>query len=199
MSANLRLVGETFVPEFGPTGALRQEFGTSGRIHLDRPLAFIVLHRIDPDERDSLALRVATTSPAYAVWEPGDDAAAMAALAAVIEAQETRFGRILLVSLHDLARPAPAPEDSPSLAEFRARIGASADPAAETAAAALEAALGQVEIDLRFCEVERDDRPSGAPALEAMSSAHGGALLSIGLPRNYLATYGRGRYPQLFH
>ena len=89
MSPSLNLVGEAppFEPEFGPTGALRQDFGETGRVHVDRPLPFIVLHRADPDSGTSLARDVALTSPAYAVWTgPADDAAAAAALDAIIAA-----------------------------------------------------------------------------------------------------------------
>ena len=38
MSARLSLVGKVppFEASFGPTGALRQEFGTQGLVHIDR-------------------------------------------------------------------------------------------------------------------------------------------------------------------
>jgi uncharacterized protein (TIGR02421 family) len=201
MSAKLHLVEDAgFAPEFGPTGALRQDFGRSGRIHLDRPLPFIALHRLDPDDADSLAQRVATTSPAYAVW-PGtvDDGAAMAALRAVVAEQKKRFGRILLISLHDLEKPRPAAADSPNLPEFTARIGASGDPAAKAAADALAEALAKVEIDLRLCDIERVAEPFGEPGLETLAEAQHASRLSLGLPRIYLAPDGIERYPQLFH
>ena len=113
------MVGDAppFAAEFGPTGALRQDFGETGRVHVDRPLPFIVLHRADPDSGTSLARDVALTSPAYAVWTgPADDAAAAAALDAIIAEQGRRFGRILAIAVDDLPRPGPAADDSPGAA-----------------------------------------------------------------------------------
>jgi hypothetical protein len=53
-------------------GARRQKVGESGRLHLDRRLPFLLLHRlgVDQDPVISLARRVALNSPAYLVWLP---------------------------------------------------------------------------------------------------------------------------------
>ena len=59
--ASLRLAPDPFVAEFTPAGALRQKVGESGRVHIDRPLPFIVLHRSD-DPEHSVARRVASNS-----------------------------------------------------------------------------------------------------------------------------------------
>ena len=71
MTARLKPAGEVAPPfeaAFGPTGALRQDFGTAGRAHVDRALPFLVLHRAEPGERvaSSLARRVAVTA---VVWQ----------------------------------------------------------------------------------------------------------------------------------
>ena len=55
-----------------------------GRLHLDRSLPFLVLHRrrMDDEPSASIARRVALNSPAYLIWDEGrDDAAALELLA----------------------------------------------------------------------------------------------------------------------
>jgi len=203
MSARLSLVDKpaVFQPAFGPTGALRQEVGAHGRVHIDRALPFIVLHRAAPEEGDSLARRVALTSPAYAIWPgPQDDAAALAALDAVLAELRARCGQVLVLFVDDLPRPAPAADDAPVLPAFRAEIGASDSPVAQAVARALGAAMTKIEIDLRSCEVAiGPGRPLPA-GLDALVARHPGCtFVSLGLPRIHEAPAGQGTYPQLFH
>ena len=202
MSTRRHPAGRTagFAAAFGPTGALRQDFGAKGRVHIDRALPFIVLHRDDPDEAASLSRRVALTSPAYETWRgPDDDAVALAALDAVLAEARRRFERVLLIAVHDLPRPEPKAEDAPELPRFHAEIGATAGVPARAAAQALAAAMGKVEIDLRLCEVTMLSEPVLPPQVAALAERHGGvAALSIGLPRIHEAPDG-GLYPELFH
>jgi uncharacterized protein (TIGR02421 family) len=203
MSAGLSLIGKAppFDAAFGPTGALRQDFGAHGRVHIDRALPFIVLHRDDPERGESVARRVALTSPAYAVWQgPADDAAALTALETVVAEQRRRFGAFLAIMVDDLPRPAAVPDDAPELPAFRAEIGAPATELAQSAARALGAAMATIEIDLRLCEVAIGagaDAPAGIAALFARHRDC--ALVSIGLPRIHDAPGGKGIYPQLIH
>ena len=203
MSARLSLVDRSpaFKPVFGPTGALRQDLGSHGRVHIDRALPFIVVHRADPEDEESLARRVALTSPAYLVWPgPADDRAALAALDALLADLRQRFGQVLVLLVDDLPRPSPAPDDAPELPAFRADIGAADDPVSQAAARALGAAVSKIEIDLRTCEVAIEpDRPLPAD-LDALVARHSGcALVSLTLPRIHEAPGGKGTYPQLFH
>lgn len=202
MSARARPDGDAagFAATFGPTGALRQDVGTKSRVHIDRALPFLVLHRGDPREAASLSRRVALTSPAYESWAgPADDEAALAALDAVLAELRRRFACVLLIAVDDLPRPEPKAEDAPDLPRFHAEIGASADPPAQAAARALAEAMGKVEIDLRLCEIVRRESPALPPSVADLARHHGGvALLSIGLPRVHEAP-GGGLYPELFH
>ena len=63
-----------FEAEFGADGALRQPVGESGRVHVDRWLPFLVLHRGDQIRRPAWRARIAIDSPAYLVWSADDDA-----------------------------------------------------------------------------------------------------------------------------
>jgi uncharacterized protein (TIGR02421 family) len=203
MSARPHLVDTApgFDAAFGPTGALRKDVGAHGRVHIDRALPFIVLHRAHPEKGESVARRVALTSPAYLVWQgPADDEAALAALEAVIVEQNRRFGAFLAIMVADLPRPEAVADDAPILPAFRAEIGAPVTDLAEAAARALGAAMAKIEIDLRLCEVAIGagaDAPAGIAALFARRPNC--ALISIGLPRIYEAPGGKGIYPQLIH
>jgi len=58
--AGLETVDDPLSSKFGKRGELRQGVGKSGRVHLDRWLPFIVVHRA-PDPSTSIARRVATS------------------------------------------------------------------------------------------------------------------------------------------
>lgn len=203
MRARLKPVGDVppFALRFGPGGAVRQAVGEGGRVHLDRPLPFLVLHRIDREETDSLALRVALTSPAYLVWPgPSDDASAIDAIDTVIAELERRFGRILLVSVHDLPRPAPSAEDAPALPDFAVRIGASPDELAQATAHALGEAMRKIEIDLRQCDASILPDSCGEPVIDGLVAGRPDRVhVSLGLPRIYGTPDGKASYPQVFH
>ncbi len=193
---SLRLAPDPFVAEFTAAGALRQKVGRSGRVHIDRPLHFLILHRTD-DPEHSVARRVATNSPAYLVWGPDDDLAAASALGVVVARMRDHFGHVLLVSLYDDDVP-ETPDDTPFLPRFRAIIGPGDDARANCAGDALAKAMAAVEIDLRRCEVERRKRPYFEPSVaELVDSDPDLSHISFGLPPLHRAP-GGALYPQLF-
>ena len=120
-------------------------------MHLDRWLPFIVLHR-GGDAAWPVGSR--SIAPAYLVWSPEDDLAAMAAIEAVVTALVARQGRVLVVTLADQPFE-PSIEGSQDLPPFVAQVGAGDKGDVGRAAAALETALHGIEIDLRRCKVER--------------------------------------------
>lgn len=136
-----------FAPEFGKRGELRQSVGKTGRVHLDRWLPFIVLHRsLDPSS--SIARRVAINSPAYLIWSPEDDREAERAFAAVAAELHRQFGCILVLDVEDAAWE-PVPEGSQKLPAFDIRAGASGGQRARRALDCLVEALDKIRIDLR--------------------------------------------------
>jgi len=192
---------EGFVPEFGPGGALRQQCGCEGRIHIDRPLPFLVLNRFDPEDPDSLAQRIAVTSSAYAVWPEGiDDEAALEGIAAVLAHQAESCQRILLISVHDRIPVEKVAAKQARLPEFTAAIAASDDAPAQAAADVLAATLAKVKVDLRHCKIDRASPEFFEPGIAALvASDERYAHLSLALPQNYRRPDGKGIYPQLFH
>jgi len=149
--AELQTDDAPFAPEFGKRGELRQPVGKNGRVHLDRWLPFIVLHRA-ADPSASIARRVAINSPAYLIWSPEDDRAAGRALDAIAAAMHKRFGCILILEVEDAAWK-PVPEGSQKLPPFDIRVGASSGPRSQRALDCLADALAKIRIDLRKPEV----------------------------------------------
>jgi uncharacterized protein (TIGR02421 family) len=143
----LNIVDAPFAASFGKRGELRQPVGQSGRIHVDRWLPFIVLHRsATPDM--SIARKVAINSPAYLIWSPEDDAAASRAFEAVAEAMHKQFGCLLVIEVED-APWIPVPEGSQALPSFDVELTASGGPRAGQSLDRLAGAFEKVCIDLR--------------------------------------------------
>src|SRR5436190_9337255 len=140
-----------FTPEFGKGGELRQPVGKSGRVHLDRWLRFLLLHR-SADPVRSIARRVAVNSPAYLIWSPDDDLAATQAFSAIAAAMQEKFGCILVIAVDDAAWE-PVPKGSQKLPPFDIRAGASGGPAAQGTMDRLAKVLGKIRIDLRKPDV----------------------------------------------
>lgn len=153
--AQPHIANALFAPEFGKRGELRQSIGKSGRVHLDRWLPFIVLHRsLDP--ASSIARRVAINSPAYLIWSPEDDRSAERAFAAVAAGLHRQFGSILVLEVEDAAWE-PVPEGSQKLPAFDFQAGASGGQRAKRALDCLVEALEKIRIDLRKPKVAVGD------------------------------------------
>ena len=163
-AASLRLTARGFDASFGPRGELRQKVGSSGRLHLDRWLPFLVLHRSAYPE-SSIARRVAMNSPAYLTWSPDEDLEARTALDAVLPVLRERFGSLLLFEVEDLQWD-PEAEDSPKLPPFDIGIGCAGSERARVASTALTKAVEKIEIELR-CPKVKHSTVDGAPSAEA--------------------------------
>ncbi|HEV7658997.1 MAG TPA: flavohemoglobin expression-modulating QEGLA motif protein [Allosphingosinicella sp.] len=180
--------------------AYRATLKSGVRAHVDRPLPFLILHRFSGRDPDSLALRVASTSPSYLVWPEAGDGAAQTLIEAIAAKLCETSERVLLVSLYDLPRDPTLDDKAPRLERFVSRLGASDDPAAQAAANRLEKALAAIEVDLRTCTVERLPQCRCEPGVEALiERAPGLSHISLGLPQNYRIPGEDGIYPQLLH
>ena len=188
---------EPFVAKVNDVGSIRQTVGAGGRVHVDRPSFFLVLHRT-ADPVQSLARHVAVTAPSYLIWGPDDDHAAASALHAIVAEMQCRFGQVLIVSLYDQDPPPLEPDDTPHLPPFTALVGPSDDGHAAKAANTLGKAMAEVRIDLRKCHVEHRSRPYFEPSVEALVDGDPAiSHFSFGLPQIHRAPDG-GSYPQMF-
>jgi hypothetical protein len=175
---------------FGPRGQLRETFGTAGRVHLDRWLPFLVLHRTDSPEH-SIGRRVAVNSPAYLAWSPADDSEAQAALQALMPRLREKLGPILMIEVRDAAGE-PGREDSPQLPGFGLELAASQTELSERALAALRKRAGEIMVDLRRPTIKT------APAVQPLLPAEGAERISIAIPPIHRTPDG-DIYPQVTH
>ena len=189
--ADLRLAADCGELSFGPRGELRETFGESGRVHIDRWLPFLVLHCTNKPE-ESIGRRVAINSPAYLVWSPKEAVEAESALEVVVARLRKELGRVLLVELED-ADVEQRKEDSPQLPAFHLKLAASPTGPAKAALEALEEAARGISVDLRRPEVSVEQ--AGEPLL---GSAVDADRLSARIPQIHRAADG-AIYPQLTH
>ena len=192
-------------PDLGGRDAWRRRLRHGGRVHVDRPLPFLVLAR-HAGEPFSLARRVAAISASSLHWpaEGGEaaDNEARAHAAALLSQLEDDYPAFLLIDLHDLPRDAGLDEESPRLEPFRFRIGASKDAAATCAAGLLEEALSGLCIDLREPSVTRGELEPATPWLEeAVAGRDSISRISLGIPQIHRIPGDEPRriYPMIYH
>jgi uncharacterized protein (TIGR02421 family) len=174
---------------FGPRGELRETFAKTGRIHIDRWLPFLVLHRGESEA--SIGRHVALNSPAYVLWAPEDDLEAESALEPIIGRLRQQLGSVLIVEIID--SPAePQGEDSPNLPTLDIRIAHSPEAGATAAAEALAKAAADVKVD------SHPARPTIEPIQPPSIAVDGAERLTITVPQIHRAAGGR-IYPQLMH
>jgi uncharacterized protein (TIGR02421 family) len=184
-----------------PPAARRRKVGESGRLHLDRALPFLVVHRLAPGEvaARSLARRVALNSPAYLAWDAGDDdAAALALLDRLVTELGTPKMPLLVIAVEDLQQ-APESDGSQELTPFVAVVGGGRSAREVRARKALVRAVESILVDLRQPTVIEQPPEAGHWLHAALSdeTALSDALL-VSLPRIHLADDG-GIYPQVAH
>ncbi len=190
MTAQAKIRDHADELHFGPKGALRESFATSGRVHIDRWLPFLVLHRAS-ETSDSIGRQVALNAPAYLVWSPDDDAEAQSALQLIVDRLSEELGPVLLVEVAD--RPAEEKrEDSPTLPRFDVEVASSAGAPAKAAAEALSKDLRSIGVESRRANVI--EQRLEAPLLDVK----GAQRLSIGIPQIHRSPDGTV-YPQLAH
>lgn len=178
----------------------RRDLDAGGRLHLDRPLPFLVLaaHAGEPFH---LARQLARISASSLLWRatPEGEREAGQALHDVLDRLQAHFPRVLLVSLHDLPPDHGLDGTSPRLERFEFVLGASSDAPAQAAAAALTEALQEVEIEQRKARVAPVDAVDAGPAATLLPrDAAGFSQLSLGLPPIYRVPGEEAVYPEVF-
>ena len=182
-------------------GARRRKVGETGRLHLDRRLPFIVVHRLPKGQiaGDSLARRVALNSPAYLVWDEGaDDVPALRLLDELALEIGTSNMPLLVMEVHDLIQSLES-EGSQRLTPFVALVAGGRSAREHRAREALIKALRQIEIDLRHPDVAKQPISEDYWLFRALSDESSTSdPLIIGLPQIHRRDDG-GIYPQIVH
>jgi hypothetical protein len=172
----------------------------SGRLHLDRRLPFLVVHRqAAEDSAGSIARRVAVNNPAYLVWTAGpDDEEALRRLAQLIEELGEPEMPLLVIAVEDLDQ-IPASDDSERLTPFVATLAGGGSDRELRARKALTKAMSAIEVDLRRPELIERQMPSEHWLVRSLGDRPTlNDLMLIGLPQVHRRGDG-GIYPQLAH
>ena len=191
-------------PDLGGDQAYRARLDGGGRVHVDRPLPFLVLCRHE-DAPFSLARRVASISAASVVWPASGgemaEASAHAMTSSLMAELADDYPRFLLVSLRDLPRDASVHAESPQLEPFVFAIGASDDPAAQAAADCLQGAITEIESDLRKAKSCRTECQPAADWVQEVAAGLDVSQLTLGIPQVHRIPGGGNRqiYPLIYH
>ncbi|MDO5506365.1 MAG: DUF1704 domain-containing protein [Pseudoxanthomonas suwonensis] len=192
-------------PDLGGEHAYRRTLPDGGRVHVDRPLPFLLLAH-HGDEPFGLARRIASISAASIIWPQAGgeatDAGACDEASRLLDALQDDYPRFLLVHLHDLPRDASIDAKSPRLEPFCFRLGCSDDDHAKAAARMLREALCTLEMDLREPALEHTPVQRCSPRIEQLLSQHEGiSELSLGIPQIHRVPGEDSRriYPQIYH
>ena len=191
-------------PDLDGEHAYRRKLPAGGRVHVDRPLPFLLLAR-HPDAPFSLARRVASISAASLVWpENGGEQAdsdAGAELGRLLDHLQGDYPKFLVIVVHDLPRDAGLREESPALEAFEFLVGSSEDAVAMKVARTLEKAPSEVKLDLRSPTFKAQERALLSPAVDAaIRGREGVSVLCLGIPQIHRIPGDRRRvYPQVYH
>lgn len=191
-------------PDLGGENAYRHALSDGGRVHVDRPLPFLLLARY-PDSRFSLARRIAAIGASSVIWPQAGgeqaDAGAGTEIGRLLDHLQHDYPRFLLVFLHDLPRDARVQDESPELEPFEFELASSDDPAAREAAKTLQSALAALSVDLRTPAFHDVPLPIASPAIDAaLRGRQGISLLSLGIPQIHRIPGNPGSvYPQIYH
>jgi uncharacterized protein (TIGR02421 family) len=178
----------------------RRKVGDSGRLHLDRKLPFLVVHRLPAGEMasTSVARRIALNSPAYLVWAEGPDDSEALSILDRLKMQLSEPTTPLLVFVVEDLQQLPESDGSQELTPFVAVVAGGRSTRAEKAQAALVKALRAIDIDLRHPTVIEQRWPDDHWMDSISAEANGTSQLLIRLPRIHLTEDG-GTYPQVAH
>jgi hypothetical protein len=165
--------------------ALRRQIPPWGRVHVDRPLPFLVVYRRPTNREDPGTERLAVGEASY-ILASGDrrSHAGLSSLAAGIAGTLSEsFGAFLIIELWSAPDPATPPEAGAWRPGFRivrprgSRLASSVD--------ALERALAEVRIKGEFAAVEvaseTSVRPPGLPPLVAADRAEALGCQMLGI------------------
>lgn len=147
-------IGDKLLSEFAKALAegepIRRDFGQGERLHIDRPLPFLVVHvgrRREPAARD-----VVTANSSYLLARTLGTATAIVKL--VAEAMTERFGAFIVVDIGELERDRLA-SDADYLPPFEMTVSSSGDAPAQAALLAFSAASEQAKAKYRAPQIAR--------------------------------------------
>lgn len=185
-------LAEQISKAFADGETLRCDLDRGARLHIDRPLPFIVIHRL---KRGADAARAATSANAsYMLFRKQDEARALIGQVATPMAE--RFGAFLVVEIAELEADSLA-EDAAELPPFDIELAASQDDASQAALAATASALQAVDVKFRRPQITKKTilRKKEAPLVSRLTDH---PVLHISFAPIYRTSDGKALYPDLF-
>lgn len=172
--------------------ALRCDLGGGARLHIDRQLPFLVIHRLGRSTEAARAIAAANAS--YLLFR--NQAQAKAIIAQVGKAMREKFGFFLVVEVAELEKDNLA-EDAAYLPPFEIELACSQDGPAQTACRAVGAAIEAIDVKFRRPQLAQTDlgRKGGRPRLVERLTDH--PALHVLFAPIYRAPDGKSLYPDL--
>ena len=189
-AADAKLLAE-FAKALAAGEPIRRDFGRGERLHIDRPLPFLVVHvgrRREPAARD-----VATANSSYLLVRTLGTATAIIKL--VAEAMTERFGAFILLDVGELERDQLA-SDADYLPPFEMSLSASGGDPAKQALLAFSAATEQAKAKYRAPQIARP-KVADDPTARLARQLPGLATLTLRFAPIYRVPESDAVYPEL--
>jgi uncharacterized protein (TIGR02421 family) len=189
-AADPKLLAE-FATALAAGEPIRRDFGRGERLHIDRPLPFLVVHV--GRRREPAALDVVRANSSYLLARSLGTATAIIKL--VAEAMTERFGAFIVLDIGELERDRLA-SDADYLPPFEVSVSGSPDAPARSALLAFSAAVEQTKARYRAPQIARlklaDD-----PAAKLARLLPKQALLTLRFAPIYRVPQSDAVYPEL--
>jgi len=170
---------------------IRRDFGRGERLHIDRPLPFLVVHvgrRREPAARD-----IVTANSAYLLVRTLGTASAIIKI--VAEAMKERFGAFIVLDVGELERDRLA-SDAAYLPPFEMTLSATGDAGAVAARVAFAAAAEKAQAKFRVPQIARPDI-AGDPAAKLSRLMPKQAAVTLRFAPIYRVPESDAVYPEL--
>jgi len=172
--------------------SLRCDLGRGARLHIDRPLPFLVIHKI---VRTAAAARaVASANASHLLFHTQSQARPI--IKDVAGAMIERFGTFLVIEIAELPVDSLA-EDAASLPPFEIELAASEEDAAQSALAATASAIQGADVKFRLPQITKSAIAPKKPGAPVISHLAGYPVLHIAFAPIYRAADGKTIYPDL--
>lgn len=171
---------------------LRCDLGRGVRLHVDRPLPFIVIHRLG--RAADAARAVAAANAAYLLFRNQREAREI--IARVGAAMSEKFGAFLVIEIGELGKDALA-EDADYLPPFEIEIAASEDDPSQAALGALAASIQATDVKFRLPRISQSSLSASNRSKSLVARLTDHPALRIALAPIYRAPDGKTIYPDL--
>lgn len=142
--------------------SVRRDIGTTGRLHIDRPLPFLCFH-IAGGTKDLAARDIVSANASYLIANTLDEAVPF--IHAVGNVMRKTFGAFMLLDIGELEHDVLLADDSPYLPHFDVCVSASKEPEMHSAMEAFIKAVCGVEVLFRTPRITAP-RPEDDPKLK---------------------------------